>query len=212
MKAQVIFTATALALGPTVLGWGSVAGAQTVVMQPGQPPPASVPAPPGVTQAQPPSPGASSAVAVNVGAPPAAPELTPTCRVERFETRPNRTMLTIGLFTFGQAYVASLGIALTSTHLGDTNLWIPVLGPWLDLGGRPDCPSATGCGTETGYRVLLGIDGVLQTFGVFELVGAFLWPEVVAVTRVTTASGASVSLKPAKVGHSGYGLAAVGHF
>lgn len=128
------------------------------------------------------------------------------------ETRPNRSMLMVGLLTFGQAYVASMGIAATSTTRGDDNLWIPVLGPWLDLGARPGCPSAASCGTQNGYKVLLAADGLLQSFGAFQLVGAFLWPEVIPVAKVTTASGASLSLSPAPVGPEGYGLAASGHF
>lgn len=197
-------------LGPAVLGWGSAASAQTIVVQPAPAPapapetlpapaPAPVPLTLGVTQAQ-----------------PASPELAPPevatvpSRVVATEWRPNRSMLTIGFFTFGQAYIASIGIAATSSTPGDSNLWIPVLGPWLDLGARPGCPSSsTQCGTQNGYKVLLAVDGILQTFGAFQLAGAFLWPEVVTVTRVVaTASGASVSLAPGP----GYGLAAVGHF
>lgn len=128
------------------------------------------------------------------------------------ETRPNRSMLMVGLFTFGQAYIASVGIAATSSTSADSNLWIPVVGPWLDLGARPGCPPSTPCGTQNGYKVLLVADGLLQSFGAFQLVGAFLWPEVVTVTKVTTASGASVSLAPGPVGRDGYGLAALGHF
>lgn len=130
----------------------------------------------------------------------------------RVETRPNRSMLMIGLFAFGQPYIASMGIAATSTTPADANLWIPVLGPWLDLGARPGCPSATACGTQNGYKVLLAANGILQSFGAFELVGAFMWPEVVSVTKVTTPSGASVSLTPSRLGGDGYGVAAVGHF
>lgn len=138
--------------------------------------------------------------------------VNPQAQPASFETRPNRSMLMIGLFTFGQPYIASMGIAATSTTPADANLWIPLLGPWLDLGARPGCPSATACGTQNGYKVLLAADGILQSFGAFELVGAFLWPEVVGVARVTTASGASVSLTPSRVGSDGYGLAAAGHF
>ncbi len=121
------------------------------------------------------------------------------------ETRPNRSMLTIGLFAFGQPYVASMGIAATSSTTADANLWIPVLGPWLDLGARPACSGSPACGTQNGYKVLLAADGILQSFGVFEIAAAFLWPEVVPVTKV-------VSVRPERFGSDGYGVSAVGHF
>jgi hypothetical protein len=209
MKANVIRSATALVLGVAALGWSPPAHAQTVVVQPGQqaappPPTPTVVVAPGVTQAQPPGP----LVVVN-GAPPAAPE--PAGAV-RLVTRPNRTRLMTGLIAFGQAYVASIGIAATSVHHGDSNLWIPAIGPWLDLGARPGCPHNTDCGTETGIRVLLVADGILQTFGVFQIFGAFVWPETIGVPAVTTASGASFSLSPARIGREGYGLCGIGRF
>jgi hypothetical protein len=139
----------------------------------------------------------------------AVPQAQPTVVTE---TRPNRSMLMTGLFAFGTPYIASMGIAATSSTTADANLWIPLLGPWLDLGARPACASSSACGTQNGYKVLLAADGLLQSFGAFQLVGAFLWPEVVTVAKVTTASGATVSLKPAPVGRDGYGVAAVGHF
>ena len=143
-------------------------------------------------------------------APTAVEPATPAARTQ---TRPNRSMLLLSFFTLGQSYVASMGIAATSRHYGDANLWIPALGPWLDLGARPGCPSSTECGSENGNRVLLVADGLLQTFGAFQLAGAFLWPETVVVAPlVTTASGVSVSVAPGHVGGSGYGLAAVGQF
>lgn len=173
-------------LGLAALAWSSAASAQTAA--------------PELTQAQP------------APAPLAAAPLAQPAPVFEMQTRPNRSMLMIGLLTFGQAYIASMGIAATSSTRGDDNLWIPVLGPWLDLGARPGCPSSTNCGTQNGYKVLLAANGLLQSFGAFQLVGAFLWPEVVSVTRVGKASGPSVSLQPAPVGGGAYGLAATGRF
>jgi hypothetical protein len=160
---------------------------------------------PAEAQAQPPK----TWVVVNGDAASVAPERA--AQVSVF-TRPNRTMLMTSLFTLGQAYVASAGIAATSRHFGDSNLWVPVVGPWLDLGARPSCSSSAECSIENGNRVLLVADGVLQTFGAYQLVGAFIWPETVTVARITTASGVSVSFAPGKIGREGYGLSATGHF
>jgi hypothetical protein len=212
MKAHIIHNAAALVLGVSALGWSSRAGAQTVVVQPDQqpapqppPPPSSVVVMPGVTQAEPPPP---PWVVVNGGGMGVPPEPAPLHLV----TRPNRRLLMIGLVAFSQAYIASVGIAATGSHPGDSNLWIPTIGPWLDLGSRPSCPSSTGCGQETGNRVLLVADGLLQTFGALEIIGAFMWPETVAVTTIRTEGGASFSFMPSKVGRSGYGLSAVSRF
>jgi hypothetical protein len=197
MKSHVIRGATALALAGTALLVSSRAAAQTVVVRTGE------------QQPSPPAP----LVVVNDAA--AATEPTPNGAAEpavHVTTRPNRAWLATGLFAFGQAYVASIGIAATSAHPGDVNLWIPAVGPWLDLGARPGCASLTDCGTETGLRVLLVADGIVQTFGAFQLVGAFLWPETVTVPMVTTASGASFSLAPARLGRQGYGLSGIARF
>jgi hypothetical protein len=121
-------------------------------------------------------------------------------------------MLMTGLFTFGQAYVASIGVAATSLHYGDSNLWIPAFGPWLDLGARPDCKTPSECSIENANRLLLVVDGLLQTFGAFQLIGAFMWPETVGYAKVPTASGVRWSIRPSKMGRDGYGLSAVGHF
>jgi hypothetical protein len=206
MNAQVIRNrrgATALWVGAAALGWSSMAGAQTVVVQAGEP------------RAQPPS---APVVVVNGAAPaPDLPPVPPEPQVARepavqFVTRPNRSWLTTGLFAFGPAYVASIGIAATSRYPGDSNLWIPAVGPWLDLGARPSCPRYGDCGSETGNRVLLVADGILQTFGVFEIARAFIWPETVAVPAASVASGASVSFTPGMVGQQGYGIRGTGRF
>jgi hypothetical protein len=204
MKAHVrrnaIVNATALVLWFAALGWSSPGGAQTVVVKPGErsaPPPAPL-------------------VIVNSSAPPTAPE--PAAPPEpmatlHLVTRPNRARLVTGLFAFGQSYIASIGIAATSRHLRDSTLWIPILGPWLDLGARPGCSTGgAGCGVETGIKVLLAADGILQTFGALEILGAFLWPETVGLPTVGTASGATFSLRPSAVGRDGYGLSGAGHF
>jgi hypothetical protein len=205
MNAQVIRNrrgATALLVGVAAVSWSSLAGAQTVVVQSGE------------QRAQP----AAPLVVVNGAAPAPDPQAVPpepavAREPVRFVTRPNRAWLTTGLFAFGPAYIASIGIAATSTYPGDSNLWIPAVGPWLDLGARPSCPRFGDCGSETGNRVLLVADGVLQTFGAFEILRAFLWPETVAVPAAATpSSGMSVSLAPGPVGQQGYGIRGAGRF
>lgn len=207
--------AALLTVGAAVLSWNGAAQAQNnVVVQP-TPQPAPAPAPaaappantnivvapgtsPGVAEPQPAEPVAVAPVVAEGGVHP--------------ENRPSRTLLMTGLVLFGAPYVASIGIAASSSHTGDSNLYVPVVGPWLDLGQRPGCPASGGCGAETGDRVLLVADGVLQTVGALEIVGAFVFPETIPVARVALDnSGRDVAFTPSNVG-SGYGVTAIGQF
>jgi hypothetical protein len=124
---------------------------------------------------------------------------------------PNSAMLGSGLFTFGVPYIASVVVASTSDHPGDNNLYIPVVGPWLDFANRGDCGGIAqqSCDHETANKVLLAVDGVFQGIGALEIVGAFLSPET---RTVTVASKPSFRVGPSSVGRAGYGVAAVGTF
>lgn len=206
-----------LALGAAALLCSAPASAQNnvVVQPPAQPAPAPQPAPaqpapnnvvvtsPGVTQAQPPS----TTVVV-----PAQPEPVAEQAIHP-ANRPNRFLLMTGLVLFGAPYVASVGIGAASPHQGDANLYVPLAGPWLDLAARPGCPANSTCNDETGDRVLLVGDGVLQTIGALEVIGAFVFPETIGVASVGSKdSSTAVSFTPSKVGRDGYGLSAVGWF
>lgn len=213
MKSNHVRSFAAVAMGVAALGWNAIASAQTVVVQPHQQPapaPASSPVvvSPPEQPAAPPPPPSSSSIVVNGQTVPVAGE-----RSVHPETRPNRTLLMTGLVLFGAPYIASVGIAAGSPHTGDSDLWVPVLGPWLDLGVRGGCPSSGDCGSETADKVLLVGDGILQTIGALEIAGAFIFPETREVTTITTGkNGESVTFSPSRLGLDGYGLSAVGQF
>lgn len=119
-----------------------------------------------------------------------------------------------GLIAAGVPYVASMVVAGTSGHPGDKDLWIPVVGPYVDLGNRGGCPANESCGTEILDKTLLVVDGVFQTIGALEILGSLIFPDTVQVTTVATSSGGSITFTPARVGDrsGGYGLAAIGRF
>ncbi len=125
---------------------------------------------------------------------------------------PNQAMLSSGLFAFGVPYVTSVIVAAESEHQGDKHLYVPIAGPWMDLADRGDCGhlGQTPCDTETGYKVLLVVDGVFQGIGALDIVGAFLFPE----TRVvrTANDRPRVVVAPTRMGPSGYGVAALARF
>jgi hypothetical protein len=122
--------------------------------------------------------------------------------------------ITGGIFTFGVSYGFAIGVASTSGHQGDSHLYVPIVGPWLDLGDRGHCPQAASCGNETAYGVLIVTDGVLQAIGALFVVGSFVFPTTRNVTTMTaTATMApTVQITPVEYAHGGLGLAAIGRF
>jgi hypothetical protein len=124
------------------------------------------------------------------------------------ESGPNRALLNSGLFTFGVPYIASVVVAAESSHPGDDNLYLPVVGPWMDLAHRGDCGrlGEPSCDAETGYKILLVADGIFQGIGALDIVGAFVFPETRVVRIAKTER--RLFIAPAPMGKSGYGIAA----
>lgn len=218
MMASYRLGAAALAAGVVAFSWTATASADNVVVQPQQPAqqsaPAAQPAPVVVTPpAQQPAQTTTTSgsvpgpVVVNNGD-------APRAESSREYVGPNRALLMSGLIVAGVPYVASVGVAASSKHDGDSNLYIPVVGPWLDMGSRGDCPvGSSACDNETANKFLLGADGVLQAIGTLQIIGAFIFPE----TRSATTIGATkytpeITLTPSKMGRAGYGLSAVAEF
>jgi hypothetical protein len=170
----------------------AVASAQTVEVQP-----APAPAPVVVQQTPPPAPA-------TVVVPPAQQTVTET------DTGPNPLLLS-GLVGFGASYGAAVIVAASSDHQGDNRLYVPVLGPWLDIGDRGSCPvSNSKCDNETTNKVLLVADGVIQGASALAIVGGILSPGTTATQ--TTVSQAGVHFTPVSYGPASPGLAAFGSF
>ncbi len=194
--------------------WGSRAFAQqqeTVTQSTTTAPAATAPAPTSVI-VQPAAPAATTTTTsapVMVGAP------TPAAGSESESGyAPNRYLLTSGLIVFGAPYVTSVIVAAQSDNSADHHLYVPIVGPWLDMGTRQGCPAgSTNCDTETTNKVLLGVDGVFQAIGALEIVGAFLSPEHRSVTTVqTTGAVKEITFTPMRLGYQGYGLGAFASF
>jgi hypothetical protein len=127
---------------------------------------------------------------------------------------PNRYLLASGLVVFGVPYVTSVIVAAQSDNSADHHLYVPIVGPWIDMGTRQGCPTgSTNCDAETTNKVLLGVDGVFQAIGALEIVGALLSPEHRSVTTVqTTGYVKEVTFTPMRLGYQGYGLGAFASF
>jgi len=131
-----------------------------------------------------------------------------------------------GLLLFGAPYVASAIVASNSTHPGDGKLYIPVAGPWLDLGQRPGCASTNQmCMANEGTnQVLLIGNGVLQGIGALTFLASFLSPETeqvpASVARLhkshkmdsVAKTKPTIHFTPASFPGGGQGLAAFGTF
>lgn len=140
----------------------------------------------------------------------------PGKEISSTHTEPNRAMLDSGVFALGVPYVTSIIVGATSNHPGDKDLYVPVAGPWMDLGDR-HCAFGTSCNHEGLNKGLLVVDGIFQGIGALQIVGAFLFPETITVSSASTehhlalADVSHVQVGPSGVG-SGYGLSAIGRF
>jgi hypothetical protein len=122
----------------------------------------------------------------------------------------NSNLFIGGAVLFGAAYGAAVVGASQSDRSADNRLYVPLLGPWLDLADRGDCPvEQQSCDNETTMKVLIIGDGILQAAGVFMMVDAALFPKTVHKTVPTTALR---HVKPIRVGEGGRGLAWSGKF
>lgn len=88
---------------------------------------------------------------------------------------PNRPLLITGLVVFGGTYGASAIVGAASNREADEKLFIPVVGPWLDLKDR-DC-DADPCSHETLNKTLLIGSGALQGLGALSMVLSLVIPE-----------------------------------
>jgi hypothetical protein len=140
--------------------------------------------------------------------PPVAPAASEQVRY----VAPNVPMIASGVATFAIGYVPSVIVAAESPLPADRHLYIPIAGPWIDMADRPACGVGwIGCGKETGNKVLLGLDGVVQAIGVLATATGFLVPERTVVVTAQ-ADKPSLHLTPAQFTGGAYGVAAFGNF
>jgi hypothetical protein len=134
---------------------------------------------------------------------------------QREELVPNGALIASGIVTFGIPYMASVAVASESMRVGDSRLYVPVAGPWMDLNERPDmCRGRhyAACDQDTSDRVMLVANGILQAAGALQILAGFIFPETQTVTTVgATKLTPQVTLTPFS-GHGTYGLGALGRF
>jgi hypothetical protein len=230
-KARDVRSRTALLAGLAAIAWSAGAAAQTLPTTTATTPAApTLPATPAGTPASPMAPAipatteAMPADGAIVSTPAMPASLDPTVRPilgERVTYRaPNYPLLLGGLLTFGLTYGASVVVAAEVNTHADNFLYIPVVGPWIDLAERPSCGGRLEprCSTEGGRKALLAVSGILQGAGVLAaVVGTFAWQrhdEIVTARSVRPGKSTAtrVTVVPSQMGRDGYGVTAFGEF
>jgi hypothetical protein len=121
------------------------------------------------------------------------------------------SLVSSGVVTLGVGYAAAAIVAATSNHPGDNRLYVPVLGPWLDLGDRGSCPIGNqSCDHETTNKLLIIGDGIVQAVGAATILAGLFSPSHTAVAQTKTFSIAQIV--PVTFGEGRPGLAAYGTF
>ena len=144
------------------------------------------------------------------GAPPVVnPEVAPPI----VESRPNSAFFGRGIFAFTGAYVPSVLVAVVNENSYDKRLYVPLLGPWLDLADRPGCGGIgqTSCSSEAAFKVLLIVAGAVQGVGAVAIVLGATLPERKVATP-PKADKLTLHVLPAQVSRNGYGMTAFGTF
>lgn len=133
--------------------------------------------------------------------------------------RPRRGLVIAGSIVLGVPWMFSIMGAVAEDFKDKTGyLLVPGIGPWLMLaaGGAKDRVTCTNGGSSgfsscvdsrSGERAILTLDGLMQTAGVIMYAGGYLAPK-----RVWVRQGVEVSVVPAQLGPSAYGIGAVGTF
>ncbi len=185
----------------------SFAFAQTTTDAPIAPAPDAVPTPPA-----PPQTGVGEPIDATP-APGAVPISTTSQREDPHpevveHTWPNRPLLITGTVLLVGTYGASAIAAAVSDRKADDKLFIPVVGPWLDLKNR-DC-EVNACGDDTLNKTLIIGSGALQGAGAVMMLLGLVIPESEKKPWYLIGDE-KLNVAPA-VGYSLTGLSATGKF
>lgn len=130
----------------------------------------------------------------------------PTRDLTLYQKRtPNKAILVTGGALLVGTYAVTAALAATNGPVADKDLYIPVIGPWINIAERGDSRS-----NQTRDIVLVAGSGILQGIGALMAVSSFLIPEKVAAARIQ-AGPVELHIAPT-AGPGAGGLGAVGTF
>ena len=127
-------------------------------------------------------------------------------------TGPSMTMVGSGVGIFALSYIPAIFVGATSNLNADRTMFVPLVGPWMDLTQRPGCAPGTSCDGENTAKVLIVVDGVFQAIGALTIVGGFLNTAHETTTVRSAEYRPTLRLTPAQMGQGGYGMQALGTF
>lgn len=125
-------------------------------------------------------------------------------------TTVNTPTIASGVVLFGMSYGAAVIGAGMSDNSADNHLYVPIVGPWMDLADRDDdCGGLLeeSCDRSTTTKILIGADGVFQALGVATAVYGILTPRT-----IVHHDDDGVTVVPVAMQHGGRGLAIKGTF
>ena len=123
------------------------------------------------------------------------------------------TLLSTGIGLLVIGYGSSVVAGAVSNRDEDKNLFIPVVGPWMDLADR-DCGSRGCGGNEDLAKAMIVTSGIVQGAGVLLGIGSLIIPETTSTTeekRRTAATKPTIKVTPVSFG-AGAGAGVVGRF
>jgi hypothetical protein len=129
-------------------------------------------------------------------------------RAERERRGPNRVMLINGVAIFLGTYAVSAVAGGLSDTKGDEKLFIPLVGPWLDLAERECSFGECTFREDVNIAHVIG-SGVAQAAGLGLVLGSFLLGEREPERE---RRGAKVHVLPMGMGRGGGGVGAFGTF
>jgi hypothetical protein len=146
------------------------------------------------------------------------------------ETRVRKGLVVSGPIIFGIPYILSASVAASSRFEPDRWLYLPVVGPFADLGARGShcsrdtllvSPGVTNtsetCVDDTAARFFLMLDGLMQTAGATMLILGLALPHHLLVRDDAPYTGSvpgqfAWTIGPRSMGRTGYGLGVDGVF
>lgn len=118
---------------------------------------------------------------------------------------PNKAVLITGGSLFVSTYVTTAALAAANGPTADKDLFIPVVGPWINLADRD-----TNREDNSRDTALIVGSGVLQGVGAAMLISSFFIPEKVPTARIS-AGNVKMNVTPT-AGPGAGGIGAVGTF
>jgi hypothetical protein len=122
--------------------------------------------------------------------------------------RPNRPLLITGGALLVGTYVTTAAFAGVNGPEGDKDLFLPVVGPWINIASRT-CPRNDCSEFDRDTALIIG-SGVLQGVGAALAISSVFVPEKIEAARIT-AGPVKMHIVPT-TGRSSAGIGAVGTF